>query len=171
MGLPNLNLVGIDPAAQREYVWITDDAVQVPVEQEAMSAWLSHGTIPPLKSDVKAVRFRTQPLTTTVMAIVWNYAAIAPRAAASPESSICAETTMRNLPASMRMAFAYGVVGIEGDGAPEFKRVMDAGGWRLTDELVDALDRQCVFEGTSLVQHLGGLVLRDSQPTPTESER
>ena len=171
MGLPHLNLVGIDPAAQREYVWIGDDAVEQPVTDEAAEAWVRDGTIPPLKPGSEPVRFRTQSLTTTVMAIVWNYASVIPgRHEPSTTPLSAPEITMRNLPASMRMAFAYGVVSITGDGAPKLTRVMDAGGWRVSDELLDALDRQCVQDGTSLVQHLGALVLRDSRPTALESK-
>lgn len=170
MGL-KLNLNGVDPRAQREYVWIGDDAVLTPVEEPALLAWISSGTVPPLREGVEPVRFRTRALTPTVLAIAQNHATVSPSfSEPSPEPAPMREMYLRNLPASMRIAFAYGVVAIQGADAPKLERVLDSGGWRVADDLIDAIDRQCTFAGTSLVQHLGSLILFDSRPTELESK-
>lgn len=161
MGLPVLSLVGLDPSATREYVWVGDDSV----DQEAsdIAEWARTGR--GLVWREGAAVFRTRALTPTVLELVLNHARVVMQDAAAPEASSSLETVIRNWPAAERAAVAYGLLAI--DNGPQVKRVNDAGGWRIDDATLDTLDVHR-FSGTRLISHLGNLIIGDSQAKVAE---
>lgn len=167
MGLPAVNLVGLDPSAQREYVWVGDDAVDV--EASDLQVWGDTGRGLTFKQDPPnpPCVIRTRALTPTLLELVFNYARMMSSAPdPTPEADARTEVVYRNWPAAERAAVAYGVVAIEG--GPPVKRTMDAGGWRLSDETLDSLDMR--YAGLRLIGHLGNLILADSRPTESEKK-
>ena len=162
MGLPNL--VGIDPNAVREYTWIGDDAVDL--DASDIPAWVRTGRGLAIKQGAEPCILRTRALTPTVLALVTGHAMMGAPSDPSPEVARRHEAIVRDWPAAQRAAVAYGVVEIVN--GPKATRVSGPGGWRLADEVIDALDRYQHEGWLRLVGHLGDLILGDSRPTETE---
>lgn len=165
-----LSLVGLVPGAQRSYVWAGDSAVDR--EHSDIVRWLGSGDGLVLREGETATVFRTEALRPTTLQIVYAHGRMGMRSLAGPEAVDQLPVAMRNMPAVYRAAVAYGVVSIEG---AEYRRVVDAGGLRLADETLDALDHFATQIGDGkavlrLVEHLGGLILFDSQPTEQEKK-
>lgn len=165
-----LNLNGLEPGKAREYVWVGDEAVDLAASD--VVGWLDDGRALALKADAQPTVFRVQPLTPTRLQLVYNHALMGAERTPGAESADLEGLAMRNMPAVYRAAVAYGVTAI--DNGPQVKRVADAGGMRLADALLDALDRFTAKlptgESVRLVSHLGALVLADSQPTDGEKK-
>lgn len=161
--LPTLNLVGLDPKATREYVWVGDDAI----DQEAsdLTEWAKTGRGLVVVEGKEATTFRTRGLSPTVLEIVLNHARVGPVQEAQPEVAPINERVQRNWPAAERAAVAYGLISIEN--GPALKRVEDAGGWRVDDATLALLDGYR-FAGTRLLSHLGNLIITDSRATDIE---
>jgi hypothetical protein len=167
VGLPTLNLVGLDPGAGRRYVWIGDDAVDA--DATDVPNWIKTGNGEVLKEGASPTVFQTRALSPTMLELVLNHARLRPKDEPGPRTVLSIELLERNWPAAERAAVAYGVVSIEN--GPEVKRVQDAGGLRLSDATLDALDHpQLTIMGLRLLSHLGNLILSDSRPSETESK-
>ncbi len=161
-----LSVVGIDPDACREYQWIGDPAVNR--EESPVAAWLSEGTgLVPIEGQ-QVTTFVCKPLRPTTLAIVYGHASMGAYTKATPEPVEAMSLVRRNFPAVYRAAIAYSIVEIKN--GPACTRMYDAGGLRLTDDLLDWLDRKTttVTSGADsfslkLFDHLGPFILADSE--------
>lgn len=150
-----LSLVGLDPVARRSYSWIGDDACDVGAS--AVAEFFADGTGLVGKHGHEMTVLVCEPLRPTVAAMVWG----------------AAHFDAGNMAAVYRAAVAYSVVEIQN--GPAMRRVTGPGGFlRLHDDLLAMLDaaRPVKVGDTtwSLMSHLGGLILRDSEATDIEKK-
>jgi len=148
-----LSLVGLDPAAKRRYSWLGDPACDVAAS--AREEWREKGTGLVALDGQPMTVFVTEALRPTTYSMAWG----------------ACEGQVGNYAAACRAAVMYGVVDIE-DG-PSIRRVHGPGGLRLHDELLAWMERVAVsLDGVriSLIEHLGTLILNDSQPTESEKK-
>lgn len=169
----SISLVGIEPGVPRRYMWIGDGAIDR--ERSNVSGWLSEGSGLVEREGEKATVFVCDALRPTTLAIVRGFAAMGAAGPASPAAVEAGELAMRNMPAVARAAVAYSVVAIEN--GPACERVHDAGGLRLSDALLDRLDRLTFVAKhgeraftVRLMEHLGYLVLADAAERGAEGE-
>lgn len=168
-----LSLVGLEPGVARRYLWVGDAAVDR--DGSDVVGWLGTGDGLKLLPDAQPTVFVCEPLRPTTLAIVRGFASMGAVAPASPAVVDAGELAMRNMPAVVRAAVAYSVTAIEN--GPTCERVHDAGGLRLSDALLDKLDR-VVFVANHgerhvrvrLMEHLGYLILSDASDQGDEGK-
>ena len=152
-----LSLVGIDPAAKRSYSWVGDAACDV--GKSNLAQWLDSGDgLEPREGQSMTVLV-CEALRPTTLQVVYG----------------AAHGDVGNWAAVNRLAVAYSVVDILN--GPAIRRVHGPGGQRLHDELLAFLEtlrvdvkRDGVTMPLSLVQHLGGLIISDSEATTPEKK-
>lgn len=166
-----LSLVGVDPSLRIRYQWIGDSACDR--ERSDLTSWLARGEGLAAREGQKVTTLVCEPLRPTALEIVFRHGLVGAEVLAQPQPA--GDLMVRNMPAVLRAAVGYAVVGIE-DGPP-CERTHDAGGLRLSDALLDMLDRQVVMlehDGRTrrlrLVEHLGNLVIAASLATEEEGK-
>ena len=152
-----LSLIGLEPSAKRAYSWIGDPACDV--AKSAVQEWRDEGT-GLVALDGQAMTVLTcEPLRPTTYSVVYG----------------AAEGSFGNIAAVHRLAVAYSVVAI--DNGPALRRVSGPGGLRLHDDLLRTLEA-CIVElktgdervRITLLEHLGSLILADSEPTELQKK-
>lgn len=160
-----ISLVGLEPGVPRRYVWVGDEAVDR--DASNLAGWLGSGDGLVVRDGQAPTVFVCEALRPTTLAIVRGYASMGAIGPASPVAQDASGLAMRNMPAVARAAVAYSVVAIEN--GPACERVHDAGGLRLSDALLDRLDRIRYVArhgdrtfSVRLMEHLGFLLLGDA---------
>lgn len=165
------NLIGLDASVERRYVWVGDDAVDR--EKSDVGRWIESGQ--GLEHDAsKATVFVCRALTPTVLSIVRGYGSMGITTVPTTVPTDLTEQWVRNYPAVLRAAVAYGVKAIENG---VFEQTSDSGGLRLSERLLDYLDKREVrlkhgdeTVRVHLLSHLGRLIIGDSRGGDAEGK-
>lgn len=168
-----LSTVGLDPDVKRRYVWVGDPGVNL--AESPVAEWFGTGAGLVAREGQELTTLVCEPLRPTTLAIVYAHATMGRVVTPTPEPVDALSLVRRNFPAVYRAAVAYSVVAIEN--GPACARAYDAGGLRLTDEVLDWLDHQkaVVVAGddkipVKLIDHLGALIISDSEEDSEEGK-